>query len=375
MNPPYLLKNLPVPLQGLIRPMLLMSLALHGLLLFLPTSSEPKSQIPAEKPPKQEAVKITQLPTPAKSVAKPPTKAPPAIRQPVRPPAALVIRQRTIPPLPQKTAQPVQKTNTPPPASAPPITPSSGDQASNPTSESTAALNDPFANFPKYPNTQAGSFGLLKGEADKNSQQTPDALDDVVKFFEKELQTEGFEYEAQPDVEGEGKKIKYYQVSKGNSKPQFLHLIGTEGSGTVIFLAPQALGIGDLENLEIETQESRLFGDALTQIDDELVLVAEFNYADTAAFNSPPENVQFEEKGTAYFDAPTAKVKTFEELDSFLKTQLEASSFTVSQVGEYGGGPLYQIKSGTFTGYLNLAPTLDNRGFVLIKWNGSPIQQ
>lgn len=374
MNPSYLLKDLPVPLQGLIRPMLFMSLALHGLILFLPTSSEPKPQTPAEKLPKQEAVKITQLPTPAKSVAKPP-KAPPAIRQPVRSPAAPVMRQRsTIPPLPQKTAKPVQKTNTPPSASAPPITPSSADQAS-PTSESTAALNDPFANFPKYPNTQPGSFGLLKGEADKNSQQTTDALDNVVEFFEKELQTEGFQVTAQPDVEGEGKKIKYYQVSKGNSKPQFLHLIGTDGSGTVIFLAPQALGIGDLENLEIETQESRLFGDALTQIDDELVLVAEFNYADPAAFDSPPENVQFEERGTAYFDAPTAKVKTFEELDSFLKAQLEGSSFTVSEVGKYGGGPVYQVKSGTFTSYLNLAPTLDNKGFVLVKWNGSPIQQ
>jgi len=59
MKPPDLLKNLPAPARMLFRPMLMMSLVLHGAVLMLPIPSD----LDKPKPPKkQEQVKITQLP-------------------------------------------------------------------------------------------------------------------------------------------------------------------------------------------------------------------------------------------------------------------------------------------------------------------------
>lgn len=59
MNQTYPIKNLPVPLQGLIRPMLFMSIALHGLLMLAPVPDEEAPQ----KKETEKPVKITQLPT------------------------------------------------------------------------------------------------------------------------------------------------------------------------------------------------------------------------------------------------------------------------------------------------------------------------
>jgi hypothetical protein len=60
MKPPDFLKNLPAPTRMLFRPMLMMSLVLHGAVLMLPIPSD----LDKPKPPKkQEQVKITQLPT------------------------------------------------------------------------------------------------------------------------------------------------------------------------------------------------------------------------------------------------------------------------------------------------------------------------
>jgi hypothetical protein len=61
MKPPTLLKNLPTPARLLFRPMLMISLVLHGLFLMLPLPSD------WEKPPEQaERIRITKLPLKSK---------------------------------------------------------------------------------------------------------------------------------------------------------------------------------------------------------------------------------------------------------------------------------------------------------------------
>lgn len=60
MTPADFLKNLSAPAGVLFRPMLMISLLLHGVVLMLPIPSEPQKPQPAKK---QEQVKITQLPT------------------------------------------------------------------------------------------------------------------------------------------------------------------------------------------------------------------------------------------------------------------------------------------------------------------------
>ncbi len=88
----YLPKKLPANLQFWIRPMLLISVGLHGLVLATPMKSEKKSVEPAKKEP--DKVKITQLPTkssaPAPKIAPvTPPKALPVVTQPKTPPVVV----------------------------------------------------------------------------------------------------------------------------------------------------------------------------------------------------------------------------------------------------------------------------------------------
>lgn len=49
------------------------------------------------------------------------------------------------------------------------------------------------------------------------------------------------------------------------------------------------------------------------------------------------------------------------------------SGFEVKQEqGGYGGGLLYQVKQNTFVRYLNLVPTKDGTGVLVVVWNRSP---
>ncbi|NER49088.1 MAG: hypothetical protein F6J92_20815 [Symploca sp. SIO1A3] len=59
MNQPHFLKKLPVPVRMLFRPMLLISLGLHAVVLMLPTSLNWTKVEPLEK---EEAIKVTKLP-------------------------------------------------------------------------------------------------------------------------------------------------------------------------------------------------------------------------------------------------------------------------------------------------------------------------
>ncbi len=62
MNPSYTLKKLPASLQGLIRSMLFISLALHGLLLLMPMPNK-NTQADVRKKEVEKSVKVTQLPS------------------------------------------------------------------------------------------------------------------------------------------------------------------------------------------------------------------------------------------------------------------------------------------------------------------------
>jgi hypothetical protein len=48
------------------------------------------------------------------------------------------------------------------------------------------------------------------------------------------------------------------------------------------------------------------------------------------------------------------------------------SVFEVSESGSYGGGNLYTLKKDSFTGYLNLVPTKDNSGTIIVLWTEKP---
>jgi hypothetical protein len=65
--------------------------------------------------------------------------------------------------------------------------------------------------------------------------------------------------------------------------------------------------------------------------------------------------------------------KTPEQLFlEFFTENLGSHDFNVSQLPNYGGGLLYEMKQGDFTRYLNLIPTQDGTGTLVVFWNRLP---
>jgi hypothetical protein len=48
-----------------------------------------------------------------------------------------------------------------------------------------------------------------------------------------------------------------------------------------------------------------------------------------------------------------------------------ANGFTFDKVGEYGGGPVYEVKKGTVTRYLNFVKS--QTGVLIVFWKKSPV--
>ncbi len=51
---------------------------------------------------------------------------------------------------------------------------------------------------------------------------------------------------------------------------------------------------------------------------------------------------------------------------------LKSNGFEVNLQGEYGGGKIYEVKQGTFVTYLNLVPTSDRQGTIVVAWSSIP---
>jgi hypothetical protein len=386
MTQALFLKNLPAPLQFWIRPMLLASLSVHGLVLAIPTHSEKKPAPAIKKEP--EKVKITQLPTstsvPAPKVSpiaaiKPsplvaqakPTPVipklirPPSITPPI-PPITTISR-----PKPQPVATPLTPTATPSVATASPSTPAPSVATASPSTPAPAAPStplpsppsqDPFADFPIYPNATAGSSGLLTGDADKAARTVKADLATVVAYYKAELPKRQFDPKpATPDETD----LKVFPVAKGGVS-QYLHLKNT-GDNTIIVLAPQPLDLKNLANLEVEPPEAREFQTVLGQLVnvDVLPAIGLGDLQDVAAFQG----------GNVKSLLGEFKEITPQALGSTLEQGLRGAGFEVSPIStSFGGGILYQIKKGAYIGYLSLAPTKTPSRTGIITLKKSPLQ-
>lgn len=57
---------------------------------------------------------------------------------------------------------------------------------------------------------------------------------------------------------------------------------------------------------------------------------------------------------------------------SVLSSQLQSGNFQTEQKPDYGGGTVYEIQQGESVWYLNLVPTRDNSGTILVVWQQDP---
>jgi len=376
MNQSYLLKNLPAPLQPWVRPMLLVSITLHGLLLAIPMPPKPKPEAPKKEP---EQVKITQIPTippaPRPSV-RPSPRPSPLVRQSPRPEPTPIRRPSTIPPItqartiprPQPQPSPQQTPQQTPSPTAqqtpPPLTP---EQTPSPAPDSTPSseVQNPFADFPFPGNAQLGSLGLLSGETDKSARNTTDGIEQVVSFYDSQLPSRKF---TSAPITNES-NLKVFEVAKDGGERQYLHLISKEGKTVIVLASQQITDLNALKDAEARSPEEIAFYDIVKQLEnDENLALAAVEPGDITKF---PEPDKFSDTNKFELRSKTVSFKPMspQELFTEVEASLTANGFTqISQEGNYGGANVltYKVTQGSFYRYLYFVPTSDNRTVIIL---------
>jgi outer membrane biosynthesis protein TonB len=376
MNQSYFLKNLPAPLQPWVRPMLLVSIALHGLLLAIPMPPKPKPEAPKKE---LEKVKITQIPTtpPApKSSVRPSPRPTPLVRQSPRPKPTPVRRPSTIPPITQARAIPrpqSQPSSQPTPQQTPSPTvqqtppPPAPEQTSSPAPEQSpnSEVQNPFADFPFPDSAKIGSLGLLSGETDKSARNTADGLDQVVSFYNSQLPSKKFTSTPVTDEAD----LKVYEVAKEGGERQYLHLISKEGKTVIVLASQQITDLKSLKDAEARTPEEIAFYDIVKQLEnDEELALAAVEPGDITKF---PEPDKFNDTNKFEFRSKTVSFKPMspQELFAQVEASLTTNGFTqISPEGNYGGTNVltYKVTQGSFSRYLYFVPTSDNRTVIIL---------
>lgn len=320
----------------------LASLGLHGIFLFLPTGEEAKP--PPPKPPENQ-VRITQLPTAAKQpVIKRPPK--PAVKRSATPTAS---RPRVnVPPPPSVPAPPK-------PAKAETKADAAVETEAKPSTES-----DAWKDFPLYPGSTPGCFEL------PSCLQSSDGFSQVVDHFATQLPEK--KYTLKPVVQESGRTV--YEVTR-DGLTQFLSII-ENGKNTVYVLSDAPRTIADLEQaVEVPPEiYAILVGLAVQQ-------------ADSTAFTQPDQfYTQGDRKLGAATLVPKAGIRNISlvsgqgadtMMDELLRSNLQNSEFEVTDLPKtYGGGKLYRAQKEDKALYLNLVPTKDNSGTLLVIWNTPP---
>jgi len=371
----FSVNNLPESVQRLLKPMLLISVALHGFVLLVPIGDQ-KSEPPKQQSKKPDTIKISQIPTaksPSSTIPKPPSVAP--VVTPPKP-TLVASRPNAAPPIVQpkpKTATPTPTPKaaptpspTPTPKAAPSPSPSPTPKAApSPTPEippppETGAA-DPFSKFPQYPGSQPGSLSLLPGDADKNSKSTADAIDKVATYFDKQITANGYKVEKVKDEA----TVKIYQVTAKGGETRYWHLFAKPNEGTVMLLAPQQIDPSQLAQVgDVRTPEDDKFDEVRKAIDSDFNPDSKSDYADTGYVTGFQQGKDAEELGTFHGKTPA-------QVGELVQGKLNQAGFTTVSAGNYGNGPLYKVTWNKFTRYIGVAPSKAGEG-ILVIWHTSP---
>lgn len=238
------LKNLPNSVRTFIRPMLYLSLAMHGLLLMVPIATETEVKSSAKK---KESVKITQLPTPTSPqplpVATLPKPSPIVKQNPIPPtrPQAKTPSARLNPiiesPKPAAIVQQNFASVTPTPIAsvtpAPITTPTPTPIASvTPTPTPAAATSTELAaGVPNLENAQQTCQGFCWKIA-----QTP--FRQVSSTLKEKFESQGYAVEKQDIEDDTGRSV--YKVSK-DGKIDYLNVLSKDNGDTVYFTTEREL--------------------------------------------------------------------------------------------------------------------------------------
>ena len=383
--------------RSLLKPAILISIGLHGLLLLMPLAGIHEQSAPPI--PKEEKVKLTELPTevvttsPSVSIPSPTGGSPtpqlspsasaksPEVKSispsPTPSPSASKLPQLAISPKPIPTAKPSPSISPKPLASikpspkvSPKATVSKPLPSVTPSAQKSPTLNTPFSDFPKYPNAAPGAFDLKAIE--KVAQQTPDDLKQVSSFFDSELK--GKSYQSNISTNTANKKV--YEISKGGVT-EYLTLIFESGKGTVIVKSKKPLP-DNLGNTEVASAQENAFDAALGRVPFQQNDSADEKLPDPNAFHDKygQDEKGFLEKqvkngidGSIRFIGGQAPDAAY---SGVFAGSLQQGNFQVTPKNSYGGGNLYEVRQGGFARYLNLIPAKDGSGTIVVVWNTPP---
>jgi hypothetical protein len=336
MKPLDFLKNLPAPAQMLFRPMLMISLLLHGVLLMLPIPSE---QEKPKLPRKEARVKITQLPTPVPS----PKSSP----------------QSSSKPNPQPSSQLSQSTRLYQPT-RPEFSSELNPQPSFLPSQSTR-LYQPTRPERMTTGQESAAFPLLLGESRSQSQQQS-------KSKKEEPQQQSTE---QP-TRSESTKEPTPSPSTEQSTPPPSAKEPTPSPPTEQPTRNNG-ATGDSYSEKFNQNQNQLFFEAvLEQVkrkyseDDKLKQfkteqdINKLTEADKFkdAKGNPDSRFKFTDKAVLSL--------TTQEIFSALEAKLSSLEFRINKIGIYGGAPLYEVTKADFKRYLILAPGTDEQGSITV---------
>lgn len=359
-------KKLPTPVLWLVRPALFLSLGLHALLLLLPLLPDRPSE-PTEAEPEETEVTLTPLPIEPTPKAIPvPSPTPSATASPVPLPAAPTpapvrpsVPNFNTAPSPTTPSQPAPAASPSPTATSTLVPTQPATQTTTPAPPSPSPQNRvvaPFASFPHLAQAQPGCFNQAAGDCRQvsgNFRQVSQALTD-------QLSQQGYAVKQRDDLEETGRQV--YEVTKDGAT-RYLSVISSDLSGTAYILADEPVTQTDIEQVgtvqtELQTLLSNLAsGNTATP--------SQFAYPESFFTGTQPRP---EMSSPLYLINGTAPPQFVDRLTSTLQT----SGFKAAQIGEFGGGALYEVGKKAFLGYVNLVPTQDGAGTIVVLWQSIP---
>ncbi len=324
----------------LIQPTLLVALGIHAVVLFAPLSWQQSAKKMEPEKQKEASVKITQLQLNQPKVS-PPKLAQPSLPRSDRPATPKV--PPIVPPQPAKTkSQPAKR-----------------------ATRNEAAKN-PFAEFPQFqPSTAGCAFNPSLGDQCRIASAN---LAAVTNYFKQALPDKKFAIA----LEENAPERKIFKVSKGEQS-LFLNLF-SDGATTVYLLAPEK--ISNLAALK------KAIGLPTRELNELLALVTDtssgsndatpLDFLEPTAFYSDPEGADPGQLAAVFASPKVVAGQSSAQVLPKLQAYLKKAGFKVAEVGAYGGGALQQISKGSFTGFLNLVPTRDRAGTVVVLWTQKP---
>ncbi len=309
----------------------LVSAGLHGGLMLIPTGEESKPPPPKSS---EQQIRITQLPN--------------------------LTKQPTVKP----TAKPVVKVT---PASTPPTTPplpvvqASAPPASTALPPEGTTGENPWKDFPLYPGSTPGCFGL------SSCLEASVVLSQVSSHFASQLPIR--KYEVKRTVQETGREV--YQVSR-NGLSQYLSII-ENGKNTVYVLSDAPRTLEDLEKaVEVPPEILSILVSLAVQKADATYFAQPDQFYSKADAKSLSPGALVPRSGISNISLVTGQAADT-MMDEFLRSNLQNNEFEVTDLPQkYGGGPVYKLQKASQTLYLNLIPTKDNSGTLLVFWKTPP---